>query len=213
MKTKFYAFVALVITAIVSAVPTHGQKAGPVADSVFMGASYINEVYYSLKSGNKGAVNRKQWDIAFRASRMSASIITNDAANNNSIGLLGVELYAYPKSDTSGWATVDTIGIKKWKNLVNSTTDWEEGAFCRNQKGHPDYGWGKYNAASHNVVGDSLFVIRLRDGSYKKLWIKVKYSSLNTFDIRYANLDGSGDKTVTLDCKPYETKNFVGYSL
>jgi hypothetical protein len=54
-----------------------------------------------MANGNTGAVNRKQWDIAFRASRMSASILTNDAANNNPIGLNGVELYTYGNSDTS----------------------------------------------------------------------------------------------------------------
>jgi hypothetical protein len=96
---------------------------------------------------------------------------------------------------------------------VNSTTDWEEGAFCRNQLGHPDYGWGVYNTVTHDVVGDSLYLIKLRDGSFRKLWIVRKYSSLNTYEFRYANLDGSGDTTVTLDCNPYESRNFVGYSL
>jgi hypothetical protein len=96
---------------------------------------------------------------------------------------------------------------------VNSTTDWETGAFCQNQLGHPDYGWGRYNSASHDVVGDSLYLIKLRDGSLRKLWIMRKYSSLNTYEFRYANLDGSGDTTVVLDCNPYSDKNFVGFSL
>jgi hypothetical protein len=192
-----------------------GQKSGLVTDTVLMGTGYVNEVYYSMSAGNKGTVNRKQWDIAFRASRMSASILTNDAANNNAISLSGVELYTYPKADTSGWSTVDTTGfyLGTWKNMVNSTTDWEEGAFCRNQKGHPDYGWGKYNTASHNVVGDSLYIIRLRDGSFRKLWIIEKYSSANTFKFRFANIDGSDDNTIELDCSPYAEKNFVGYSI
>ena len=213
MKNKFYTFVAILATSFAGIFSATAQKSGPVIDTVLMGSGYNNEVYYSMSAGNRGAVNRKQWDIAFRASRMSASILTNDACNNNGIGLSGVELYAYPKADTSGWASVDTTGILAWKKLVNSTTDWETGAFCQNQKGHPDYGWGKYNTASHDVVGDSLFIIRLRDGSYRKLWIMRKYSSENKTEIRYANLDGSGDTRASVDCNAQADKNFVGYSI
>ncbi|MEI8048970.1 MAG: T9SS type A sorting domain-containing protein [Bacteroidota bacterium] len=212
MNYKFYTFVAILASTLTGILPAMGQKSGPVNDTIYMGASYINEVYYNMAAGNKGAVNRKQWDIAFRANRMSASILTNDAATNDP-NSLGVELYTYPKSDTSGWATMDTVGYFKWKKMVNSKSDWEEGAFCRNQKGHPDYGWGKYNASTHNVMGDSLFIIKLRDGSLRKLWIKEKFSSDNVFNFRYAKIDGSGDTTIMLDCNPYSTKNFVGYSI
>jgi len=213
MIKKIYTFVALLATTFAGILPAMGQQLGPVTDSIFMGASYNNEVYYSMANGNRGAINRKQWDIAFRANRMSASILTNDAANNSAIDLSGVELYTYPKAAISGWATVDTIGLSSWKNMVNSTTDWEEGAFCRNQKGHPDYGWGKYNSANHDVVGDSLFIVKLRDGSLRKLWIVRKYSSNNIYEFRYANIDGTKDTTVMLDCSPYSTKNFVGFSI
>jgi len=213
MQNKIYTFVALLATAISGILPVMGQKSGVVTDTIFMGPGYVNEIYYSMAVGDQGTVNRKQWDIAFRCSRMSASILTNDAANNSSTGVAGVELYTYPKSDSSGWATVDTSGLYTWKNMVNSTTDWETGAFDQNQLGHPDYGWGKYNSASHDVVGDSLYIIKLRDGSLRKLFIRRKYSSLNVIEFRYANLDGTNDITSMVDCNPYSSKNFVGYSL
>jgi hypothetical protein len=213
MKRSQFLFSAWIALITLSPVLVKAQLINPVTDTVIMGAGYANEVYYSLADGTKGSVNRKQWDIAFRASRMSASILTNDAANNNTIGLNGVELYTYSNADTSGWNSIDTAGFSTWKNLVNSTTDWETGAFCQNQLGHPDYGWGKYNSATHDVVGDSLYIIKLRDGSLKKLWIVRKYSSLNQVEFRFANIDNSGETNVLLDCTPYETKNFVGYSL
>jgi hypothetical protein len=97
--------------------------------------------------------------------------------------------------------------------MYNSHTDWETGAFCVNQTGHPDYGWGRYNTSSHDVIGDSLYVIKLRDASFRKLWIKRKYSSANVIEFRYARLDGSADTTVMFDCSLYASKNFVGYSL
>ena len=212
MKNKFYTFVALIATTLVI-LPAFSLKAKPINDTVVMGPGYGNEVYYNMTSGIKGTLSRKQWDIAFRANIRSASILTNDAANNSALGINGVELYAYPKADTNGWASVDTAGLKHWKLLVNSTTDWETGAFCQNQLGHPDYGWGKYNSASHDVVGDSLFIIKLPDGSFRKLWIVRKYSSLNMFKFRFANLDGTSDTTVMLDCNAYAAKNFVRFSL
>lgn len=203
MKSKLYIFIAVLTSVLTGMLPAMGQKSGPVNDTVLIGSN--NEVYYNLAAGNKTAVNRKQWDIAFRASRMSASILTNDA--------VGVELYTYPKADTNGWLTMDTTGFYTWKNMVNSSTDWETGAFCQNQSGHPDYGWGKYNSVSHNVVGDSLFIIRLRDGSLRKIWIVEKFSSDNIFKIRFANMNGSADTTVLVDCSPGAVKNFVGYSI
>ena len=205
MNKKFYTLVAIVATTFAGIMPAMAQQSGPVNDTIYMGAGYANEVYYSMANGSKGAVARSQWDIAFRANSRSASILTNDG--------VGVELYSYPKATFSGWATVDTSGLYTWKNMVNSTIDWEEGAFCRNQKGHPDYGWGKYNTVTHDIVGDSLFIIRLPDGSIRKLWIVRKYSSQNTVEFRYAKLDGSGDNTITLDCTPYAAKNFIGFSL
>lgn len=204
MKTKLYTFVAIIAITFAGIVPAMGQT-GLVNDTIYMGAGYANEIYYSMSAGSKGAVARDQWDIAFRTNRMSADIITNDGS--------AVELYTYPKADTSGWATVDITGMDTWTKMYNSPTDWETGAFCINQKGHPDYGWGIYNAVTHNVMSDSLFIIKLRDGSLRKLWIKEKFSGDNIFEFRFANINGTGDQTVTLDCSPYTSKNFLGYDI
>lgn len=206
MKIKFYTYVVLLATAFAGIDPAMGQTPGTVMDSVFMGAGYSNEVYFSMSAGSQGTASRATWDIAFNPSGRSVSILTNDGS--------GVELYTYPNADTSGWATVSTTGIDTWKKMYNSLTDWETGAFCANQnpKGHPDYGWGVYNSVMHNIVGDSIFVIKLRDGSFRKIWIMEK-TTANTYEFRYANIDGTGDTKVSLDGTLYLTKNFVGYSV
>ena len=174
-------------------------------DSVSMGPSYANDIYYSMKNGQVASVARSNWDIAFHTLTWSATILTNGAA--------GVELHTYPKSDTAAWASVDTAGLSTWKVLYNSPDDWEDGAFNRNSKNHPDYGWGHYNPITHNVVGDSLFIIKLRDGSYKKLWIYQKVSSENLYMYKYANLDGTGERETELDCNDYIDKRFVYFSV
>lgn len=205
MKTKFYTFVALLATTYVFIIPSIGHTS-TVSDSVTMGPGYSNEIYYSMSAGIQGSAVRSTWDIAFRTNLMSASIITNDGS--------GVELYTYPLADTSGWATVDITLIDTWKKMYNSTTDWETGAFNVNQKGHPDYGWGIYKQfGTHPIEGDSLFIIRLRDGSLRKLWIIQKISTDNTYEFRFANIDGTGEKNISLNCNPYITKNFVGYDI
>ena len=181
------------------------NREGMVKDSVIMGPGYANEIYYNMAAGAVASVPRNQWDIAFRTPKRSSSIMINEGA--------GVMLYTYPKADTSGWAAVDTSGLSGWTPMYNSFDDWENGAFSRNAKGHPDYGWSIYNSVTHDLVGDSLFVIKLRDGSFRKLWIIRKFSSLARYSFRFANLDGSAESTVLFDCDPYSTKNFIGYSI
>jgi len=97
--------------------------------------------------------------------------------------------------------------------MRNSEETWEDGAFSAYASGHPDYGWAVYNSVTHNLIGDSLFVIKLIDGSLKKMWIISKQSALSKYTFRFANIDGTNDTTVVLDCNPYSTKNYVYYSL
>ena len=204
---KIVRFVVVFVFAGLSTIFSPGVKAQASLplDSILMGASYANEVYYSMSNSTVLVTPRDQWDIAFRANIMSSSIIINDGT--------GVVLYTYPKSDTSGWANVDTSGLYGWTPMYNDPDDWENGAFSRNATGHPDYGWGIYNTSTHNLKGDSLFIIKLRNESFRKIWIQRKYSSANTYVFKYAFLDGSDEHQVTLDCMPYSTKDFVGYNL
>ncbi len=206
MRKSFYmlifAFVALNVTTV--SLRAAAQKSAS-SDTVVMLPFYANEVYYSMENGSVLSSPRNQWDIAFRTAKRSSSILTNDGT--------GVVLYTYPKADTSGWATVDTSGLSSWKPMYNDVNDWENGAFSRNAKGHPDYGWCIYNSVTHNLVGDSIFIIKLRDGSFRKLWIVEKFSAAATFSFRYANLDGSNPKSSLLDLTGDAAYDFVGFSL
>lgn len=173
-------------------------------DSLVMGADYANDVYYSLKQGEVSSVPRNNWDLGFKSSVRSSSIIINSAS--------GVALWEYPVEDTSKWNTIDTTGLKTWKSLVNSDTTWSLSAFEQNMKGHPDYGWGEYNSLTHDVNGNSMFIIHLQDGSFKKIMITKREAAKNTYHFKYANLDGSSPVTVSINCSDYVKKNFVYYS-
>ena len=201
MKRVYY----IVLVAFYAAMFNSNAIGQVQADSVEMGPGYANDIYYSIENGFVSSVDRKDWDLGFYTSPWSAGIITNDGN--------GVELYVYPNADTSGWASIDTAGLSTWAVLYNSVEEWEVGAFNVYEKGHPDYGWGVYNTINHNVIGDSLFVIKFVDGTVKKLWIEEKLSSLNTYNFRYADLDGSNEHQETLVATPYTSKNFVYYSM
>ncbi len=109
-------------------------------------------------------------------------------------------------------AQLDTTGLSGWKQMHNSLDSWEEGAFNAYATGYPDYGWGLYNMISHGLIADSLFVIKLQDGSFKKLWI-VEKNGVSVYTFRYANLDGTNEKETELDMTKYSGKHFVYYNL
>jgi hypothetical protein len=109
-------------------------------------------------------------------------------------------------------AQVDTSGISGWEPMYNSMASWEEGAFGAYAPGHPDYGWGIYNMITHALLGDSLFVIKLPDESYKRMWI-VQRDAVSVYTILYSDLDGSNEQEVMIDVKEYADKHFVYYNL
>jgi hypothetical protein len=174
-------------------------------ETITVGAGYANDVYYSMATGVVSTVPRTNWDIAFNTGSRTSTININAGAN--------IKLYTYKGGDTTAWNSVNIAGIANWTPMNNSDTTWTFGAFERNALGHPDYGWGIYNTVNHDVVGDSLFIIQLQDGSYKKLWIKKKASTLNKYIFQFANADNTGTTTIdTVDCSKYTTKNFIYYS-
>jgi hypothetical protein len=174
-------------------------------DSIIMGPSYANDIYYSMQNGEVHSVDRTNWDIAFHTHIWSSEILVNDGK--------GAELRTYPYSDTTGWNAIDTTGLSNWPVLYNDANNWLNGAFSRSSKGHPDYGWGRYNTITHEVIGDSLYILTFADGTAKKLWIVKKKSTQNTYIFKYADLDGSNEVNSMVNCGDYQGKNFVYFSL
>lgn len=175
-----------------------------IEDSVSIDAAYANQVWYSLANGEQLSAPKSEWDLAFAVSGQGANILINSA--------IGTKLWVYPDADVSGWSSLDTSGITAWAMLYNSDTSWNLGAFNQNKSTNPyDLGWGIYDPITHFVNGDSLFVIKLSNNSYQKLWIEKLASGTYTF--RYANLDGSNETPATLVKSNYSGKNFGYYSI
>lgn len=174
-------------------------------DTVYTGASYANNIWYSLSADDQGTAPKNNWDLAFDATGFGSTIHINSIA--------GVMLWNYPNSDASGWASVDTTGLYTWPARYNADTAWELGAMGRYADPSNDFDldWGIYNMTTHAITGDSIYIVKLADGSYKKLLIESLISGTYTF--KYANLDGTATQNPTLAKTGYAGKNFAYYSL
>jgi hypothetical protein len=179
-------------------------NAQTITDTVSIGPGYANHVWYSLENDEIGSAPKNDWDIAFETSSYGTSIHLNAGG--------GAELWVY-STDTTEWATIDTTGLSTLTKLYNSDTTWAIGAFDGIADPNDDFdlGWGTYSLATHTVTGDKIYIIKLTDGSFHKIWIKSLASG--TFTFRHANVDGSGDMTYSVSKADYNTKNFVAYSL
>ena len=169
-----------------------------------LNTGYTNQSFYSMQNGEALNVSNDDWDIAFSTESFSSTIRTNDGK--------GVELYTYHLGDTSAWNDINNNSVNNLtNNMFNSDTSWSFGAFDKNQLGGFDYGWGVYNIQTHHLIGDSLFILKTVNGSWKKLWIKSKI--LGEYHIKYANLDNTNEIDITIPALNYSSKNFVYYSL
>lgn len=195
-------------TLLVASALTLGAYAQTTVE-VVTGASYTNEVYYSFTDGSVATSARTDWDIAFPTNRYGIYVLANNG--------VGVDVYTYPNGTIDDWATLDTAGFSTWPKMYNSNAEWADGAFMQNQveDSQLDYGWGQYSMLNHHIVGDSLFVIKTAAGNFKKLAIVDKDPNLgaNTWEFKYADLDGSNEKEVILGADAYTAKTRVAYSL
>ena len=109
MKKSVHFTALLIIASLFLVKSASVAQVNAISDSVIMGPGYADEIYYSMTTGSVLVSPRNTWDIAFRTRVMSSSILTNDGK--------GVVLYTYPKSDTSGWSSLDTTGLYGWTPL------------------------------------------------------------------------------------------------
>jgi hypothetical protein len=201
MKRFFYPILLLFVTVSASA--------QWMADSVLMGPSSGNDVYYSLKNGTIKTENNKNWHLAFSMSPAdSAGIWANHNAGNSF-----VKVYNIHKT-FADWASVtiaDTAGAQPCYNMDKG---WHQGAL--NDLPRPSvfsFGWGTYNMTTHNVTGDSMFIIQA-DSQFYKVYIHSLASIPMDYIISVENLNGG---TAVMDTiskgTTYTNRNFAFYNL
>lgn len=162
------------------------------------GAGYNKQSFIKLNDGSQKQVNNDAWDLAFTAFGFQDAGIFINESSGSSMGqnLPLTELY-YALTDDFN-ATIDLEAIKDYKYL-NSEASWNFGAFneVRDTLNPFDFGWGDYQPASNRVIGNKVYVLKLRNGEYRK--IKIESLTGTTYTFKYAKLDGSGEVTKTLN--------------
>lgn len=177
--------------------------------TVSTGAGYANQVFYSLATDEVTSVPKDNWDIAFETGA-NAGILLNTAKGT------GMVLYYYPQSNEDSWdVNLDTTGMSStWEKWFDSEVTWSVGAFNRGKNGFEnegDFGWGVYDMGTHATLGNSLYVLKMDDGTFKKIMISGLLSGVYTFMI--ADIDGSNEKEYKVSKKDYGTKNFIYFDL
>jgi Secretion system C-terminal sorting domain/HmuY protein len=171
-------------------------------DTISLGAGYANQVWYNLLTDAEYRSPKSNWELAFSVLKPDAAIWVHPTIN----------LYRSNKP-ISAWAgALDTMGLAASRIHQNTDTDWTYGAFNATSSGQFDFGWGSYNLATHDVTGDSIYVLQYPNGTYKKIMIE-KLSYDTSYFFKYANLDGTGEQSVELKKATYGAKNFAYYSL
>ncbi len=172
-----------------------------VQDSVIMGPSYANEVYYILSDGTKADHPADNWHLGFVTNAYSATIISNAASTSVSI---------WPGGTNADFETVDTTGYSTWPVLTNDSIDFELGAFNSNSAGGMDYGWGAYNTATHMITGDSVYLVKIGTSVYK---VDIMNRASGTYTLRYADVANTTGTEVTIAASSYTTKDLVFFNL
>ena len=173
---KFLLMAAIIATSITSAQETV---------NVSLGAQYANEVYYKLDTQLETSFPANSWDVAFlRISNFDLAVRVND----------GIGTKVYEAANTpAAYNSVDVADQTGWTELVNSDTDWENGAFMQ---GSASYGFGDYNPATNTVEGTIVFVLEYADGTFSKFFIE---SYFGAYTFKYANCDGASCSSDTYE--------------
>jgi len=194
----------LILSLIATAVFT-GLSAQEFVE-VSYGASYSNQAYYQLEDDATTASANDAWDIAFTATGFQdGGIFINESSASMGAELI---LYLAPTNDFADPINPEELS----ERLLNSEENWDYGAFnsMRAAADPFDYGWGTYDTGTHIISGNSVFVLQLRDESYRK--IQIVSLSGTVYTVKHAELDGSDEATFTVDKANFPNTEFAYYS-
>lgn len=177
-------------------------------DQISIGPEYVDQTYYSIKQGTIQSNDYRVWDIAFSTQGLQdGGVFINEASHLSADSQ--IELYHVPNGDYNETITVDTAS---WVRLFNPDQNWQTGAFntIALENNPLDYGWGTYDPTSMVVSGTEVFVIKLRNEQYKKIFIQ---SLTQDYKFKYADLDGSNERLNTISKADHLGKVMARFSL
>jgi hypothetical protein len=178
-------------------------------DSLVSGAGYANDIYYSLKNGVVSERSRTEWNLAFATFSQSVSILINSGSKDS--------LFLWKGGSIADFNSASSLDLSSNMTTDISDSSWfNHSAFEQNISATNVYdaGWGIYNSGTHDVVGDSVFILKLADGTYKKIAILKRSGTTHDYTFKIADLEaGAPYDSVTIPSSSFSTKNFVYYSI
>jgi hypothetical protein len=176
-----------------------------IEDSVSIAPAYANDVYYSMKNDEVRTEGNKNWHLAFSLSiGDSASVWANHNGGNTFVRVFNIH------KDSSQWASVTLADTATGVLAFNNDQGWFQGAFNDIPSADPfNYGWGKYEPTTHNIYGDSLFIVRA-NGVYYKLFIQKLESIPMKWTFKVGDFSGN-DMTYNIDKTPDFTNRLFAY--
>jgi len=188
---------SLFLLTLVAFIPAlHAQT---TTDQLSTGTGYTKFAYYKLTDGSNQQIANDAWDIAFsNLGTQTAGIFINESTSS-SMGqaIPGMEAYDPYIFDFSESIDPGSAAIPEFQ-IFNPEASWAEGAFnsMRDTSNALDFGWGIYDPGQSKIQGDRVFVLKLRNGQFRKI-IFDEYNG-SQFTFRVANLDGSSPSTHTI---------------
>lgn len=183
---------------------------GQTYREISTGNQYTQQVYFELGEGEPVAIPNESWDIAFTAFGLQdAGIHINESTPLSAENAPpAVELYLAPTNVFADLIQESDITDR----VFNSEESWTYGALnnTRDVNNPLDYGWGAYNPSINQVIGKQVFVLKMRDGSFKKF--SIDSLVLNTYYLRHADLDGSNELAATVDKSDFATGGLAYFS-
>ena len=179
--------------------------------AISTGAGYQKQSFFKLSTDTETQSNNTAWDIAFSVfGFQDGGIFINEGAGTV-MGQPQAVPEVYSALTENFDEQPDPATLEDFP-LYNSEKSWENGAFneIRDLSNPLDYGWGQYNFVSHQILGTSVYVIKLRNGQYRKF--KVESLTGGTYTFKYANLDGSNLVTKTINKADHAGKTLAYFS-
>lgn len=162
--------------------------------------------YLNLQNLEVTNVDNNNWDISFMTG-LNAAVSIN--------GGQGVQLWHVSDATIADFdMALDTTGkFDVWEEQLNSKDTWSIGAFNLGVNGFEgstgDFGWGQYSQTI--ITGTEMFVIKQRNGDYKKIIIDELSSSIYYFT--YSDLNNENKMTAEISKANFSGKMKGYYDL
>ncbi len=170
---------------------------------VSYGPSYKNQTYFRLSDDAVASLDNNSWDIAF-------TTFGNDDAGihlNESAVTFGAEAMLLLAPTDNFDDPIDVTDLNE--RLFNDEKSWDFGAFnsTRELNDPNDFGWGTLDAATGFIIGNKVFVLRFKDGTYQKL--QIVSLAQGVYSIKHADLDGANEISLAIDKADFPNSDFA----